>query len=125
MRAALESLAYQVYDLVDAMQKDARMPMSLLNVDGGAAANDFLMQFQSDVLGLPLARPRSVESTAIGAAYLAGLATGFWASTDELRGLRAMDRTFSPNIDADRRDALVDGWRAAARRTMTSGKGNL
>ena len=122
VRAALESLAYQVYDLVDAMQKDASMPMTLLNVDGGAAANDFLMQFQSDVLGIPLARPRSVESTAVGAAYLAGLASGFWKSTDELRGLRSMDRTFSPDIDGARRDALVDGWHAAVRRTMTSGK---
>ena len=80
----MESLAYQVYDLVEAMQADAGMPLSVLNVDGGASANDFLMQFQSDVLRTPLRRPGNIETTALGAAYLAGLTTGFWDSTDAL-----------------------------------------
>ena len=91
VRAALESLAYQVNDLVSAMQSDARRPISVLNVDGGVAWNDFLMQFQSDILQLRLARPQNIETTALGAAYLAGLFTGFWKDTDELCGIRSTD----------------------------------
>ena len=120
VRAALESLAYQVYDLVSAMASDAHRPISILNVDGGASNNDFLMQFQSDILQLPLARPENTESTALGAAYLAGLSTGFWKGLDELRGLRAHDALFTPHMPQDVRDRLLEGWAEALRRTRTT-----
>ena len=118
VRAALEALAYQVYDLAQAMQVDADMPIKVLNVDGGASANDFLMQFQCDILSTPLRRPQNVETTALGAAYLAGLATGFWGSVDDLRALRAGDDTYLPNKDDDRLAARLAGWKRAVERTM-------
>ncbi len=120
VRAALESLAYQVYDLVEAMQADAGMPLSVLNVDGGASANDFLMQFQSDVLRTLLRRPDNIETTALGAAYLAGLTTGFWDSTDALLGLRAGDAVYTPDMEDERHAALLDGWRRAVARTFST-----
>lgn len=120
VRAALESLAYQVYDLVEAMQADAGMPLSVLNVDGGASANDFLMQFQSDVLRTPLRRPGNIETTALGAAYLAGLTTGFWDSTDALLDLRAGDAVYAPDMEDERHAALLDGWRRAVARTFST-----
>jgi glycerol kinase len=116
-RAALEALAYQVYDLAVVMQKDAGIPLSALNVDGGASANDFLMQFQSDILQTPLVRPVSTETTALGAAYLAGLRTGFWRDIDELQKLRGDGRVFEPRMDETRRLALLNGWSDAVRRT--------
>ena len=119
VRAALESLAYQVHDLAVAMEADAGVDISVLKVDGGASANQFLMQFQSDVLDTPLRRPRNAETTALGAAYLAGLSTGFWSGTDELRGLRESDDAFEPDMPAARRDELLAGWRDAVARTMT------
>ncbi|HAM16323.1 MAG TPA: glycerol kinase [Eggerthellaceae bacterium] len=119
VRAALEALAYQVYDLVGAMEADAGMPCKVLNVDGGASANDFLMQFQSDILGKPLRRPENVETTALGAAYLAGLATGFWESTDALRALRAGDTTYLPDENDERLAARIAGWKEAVRRTQS------
>lgn len=119
VRAALESLAYQVYDLVVAMQADAGVPLSVLNVDGGASANDFLMQFQCDLLRTPLRRPQNAETTALGAAYLAGLHTGFWKDIDCLRDLRSGDATYSPCMEDARHAALLAGWKQAVRRTMS------
>ena len=119
VRAALEALAYQVYDLVVAMEADAGIPLKELNVDGGASANDFLMQFQSDILGKPLRRPENVETTALGAAYLAGLATGFWGSTDDLRALRANDALYLPDGNDELLDARLAGWKEAVARTKT------
>lgn len=118
VRAALESLAYQVFDLVRAMEADAGMPLSVLNVDGGASANDFLMQFQSDVLKTPLCRPKNRETTALGAAYLAGLTTGFWTSTDDLVALRWGDSRYNPNMEDARHAELIAGWHEAVARTV-------
>jgi glycerol kinase len=119
VRAALEALAYQVYDLVVAMEADAGIPLKELNVDGGASANNFLMQFQSDILGKPLRRPENVETTALGAAYLAGLATGFWGSTDELRALRANDALYLPDENDELLATRLAGWKEAVARTKT------
>ena len=117
-RAALEALAYQIRDLADAMAADAGGPLSVLNVDGGAAANDFLMQFQADLLGCELRRPANTETTSLGAAFLAGLYTGFWGGTDELRGLREADDVFRRTMDPARVDALLAGWHDAVRRVL-------
>ena len=119
VRAALEALAYQVSDLVVAMEDDAGSPMKALNVDGGASANDFLMQFQADILDLSLRRPKNTETTALGAAYLAGLATGFWKDVDELRALRETDDAFAPAMGFAERERLLAGWKKAVGRTMT------
>ena len=119
VRAALEALAYQVYDLVKAMEMDAGMPLKVLNVDGGASANDFLMQFQSDILSTPLRRPKNVETTALGAAYLAGLSTGFWKSLDDLRALRSSDDTYLPDKDDERLASRLAGWQRAVGRTKS------
>lgn len=117
-RAALEALAYQVYDLVKAMEADAQMTLEILNVDGGASSNDFLLQFQSDILGASLLRPSNIESTALGAAYLAGLYSGFWKDTDELCALRASAKTFSPKMHEPERAQLLEGWAQAITRTL-------
>ena len=119
VRAALESLAYQVRDLVVAMQADSGVPLSELNVDGGASRNDFLMQFQSDILGTPIRRPKNTETTALGAAYLAGLATGFWEGPDELARLRATDDVYRPEMGAEVRAELLSGWKRAVGRVKT------
>ncbi|MBQ3340098.1 MAG: glycerol kinase, partial [Atopobiaceae bacterium] len=118
VRAALESIAYQVSDLAVAMEADAGKPIEVLNVDGGASANSFLMQFESDILDRTLARPQNRETTAMGAAYLAGLATGFWSGTDELHALRSSDDNFTPKMDAEKREELLAGWHEAIRRTI-------
>ncbi len=117
VRAALESLACQVADLVRAMEADAGAALRELNVDGGAAANNFLMQFQSDVLGCALRRPACTESTALGAAYLAGLATGFWDGVGSLRALRSGDEHFAPQMDAAVRASLMESWHRAVEAT--------
>ena len=101
------------------MEADAGIPLKELNVDGGASANNFLMQFQSDILGKPLRRPENVETTALGAAYLAGLATGFWGSTDDLRALRANDALCLPDGNDELLDARLAGWKEAVARTKT------
>ncbi|MEY8460717.1 glycerol kinase GlpK [Eggerthellaceae bacterium 24-137] len=116
VRAALESLAYQVCDLVQAMTEDAGVPLAVLNVDGGAAANDFLMQFQADMLGVSLRRPANAETTALGAAYLAGLATGFWPDTAALLELREGEERFLPTFDDSMRAERLTRWRAAVAR---------
>ena len=117
-RAALEALAYQVYDLASAMQADAGVELSQLNVDGGASANDFLLQFQSDVLRTQIRRPANVETTALGAAFLAGLTSGFWKDVDELKTLRASDEVFEPKMEQARVGELLGGWKEAVKRTM-------
>jgi len=119
VRAALESLAFQTRDVVDAMAADAGEPLRALRVDGGAAANGFLMQFQADVLGVPIDRPRVVETTAMGAAFLAGLASGFWGSQADLRRARRLDRRFTPRMKPEPRDALYRGWRDAVDRVRS------
>lgn len=119
VRAALEALAYQVRDLAVAMEADAGVPLRELNVDGGASANGFLMQFQSDILRTPLIRPQNTEATALGAAFLAGLSAGFWRDAEELRGLPFASDRFEPRMDEERRARLLDGWARAVGRTMT------
>src|SRR5213592_3661617 len=122
VRAALEALAFQTRDVADAMAADAGSRLSTLRVDGGAAANDFLMQFQADVLGVPVDRPRVVETTAMGAAFLAGLAVGLWKSQAELERARRIGRRFQPRMKPEVRDALYRGWQEAVRR-VRSGPG--
>jgi len=119
VRAALESLAFQTRDVVEAMARDAGNAISHLRVDGGAAANGFLMQFQADLLGVPVERPHVVETTAMGAAFLAGLGTGFWRSQAELARARRIDRRFRPRMRADTRDALYRGWQVAVDRVRS------
>ena len=115
-RAALESTAYQTRDAVDAMRSDTGLDIPLLRVDGGGTANDLLMQFQSDMLGIPIERHAVAETTALGAAYLAGLATGFWQGTDEIAANWATDKRFDPSMDPDKRASLHKNWlRAIAR----------
>ena len=113
VRAALESLAYQTDDVLRAMQSDADMELKTLKIDGGASANDFLAQFQSDISHVPVDRPRCVETTALGASYLAGLAVGFWKSTDEIRRNRISDRLFAPSMEEGRREDLLQAWHRA------------
>ncbi len=119
VRAALESMAYQVYDLVTAMEEDAHFKLEVLNVDGGASRNDFLMQFQSDLLQVPLARPTNIESTALGAAFLAGLSSGFWQDISTLETIRAQSRIFLPEINNERQLKALQGWADAIRRTCS------
>jgi glycerol kinase len=116
-RAALESIAYQSADLLQAMQQDAGQPLVELRVDGGATANDLLMQFQADLLGVPVVRPRVTETTALGAAYLAGLATGFWSSAEELEAGWQVQRRFEPQISRDQAAALMRDWSRAVDRS--------
>ena len=115
IRAALESMAYQTCDVLQAMQKDSGIVLQKLKVDGGASTNNFLMQFQSDLLGIPVVRPAITETTALGAAYLAGLATGVWRDTEELARLWRVGRRFSPTMSRDRADSLISGWDRAER----------
>ena len=119
VRAALESIAYQTRDVVAAMSADASLALESLRVDGGAVANDFLMQFQADILGVAVERPAVTETTALGAAYLAGLACGFWASQDEIAGQWQLEKTFEPRMSADQRETLYAGWLAAVDRARS------
>src|SRR5579875_292130 len=118
VRAALDSIAYQVADVVTAMERDMGAPVKELRVDGGAAANDYLMQFQADLLGRRLRRPSNTEATALGAAMLAGVATGVWKPKD-LRAMRRTDRVFAPGMDNGMRAELLDGWHQAVGRVLT------
>ena len=115
IRATLESMVYQVNDVVEAMEQDAGVKLSSLKVDGGASANNFLLQTQANISDAPVVRPRCVETTATGAAYLAGLATGFWKDTDSVKKNAKTDMTFVPNIDADKRQEMLKGWRKAVK----------
>ena len=118
IRAAQESIAYQVYDLVEAMEKDTGIPLSALNADGGASRDKFLMQFQADILNKPLHRPAITETTALGAAYLAGLAVGVWANREELRRRRLLSQEYEPHMSAQRREKLLRGWHKAVGRSL-------
>jgi glycerol kinase len=115
-RAALESIAFQSADLMSAMQADTGTMPPALRVDGGATANDLLMQFQADILGVPVARPRILETTALGAAYLAGLAAGVWSGTDDIAARWAAERTFEPAMSDDERASRMARWRRAVER---------
>lgn len=115
IRATLESIAYQTRDVIDAMQADSGIKLSALRVDGGAVANNFLMQFQSDVLDVAVHRPKVTEVTALGAAYLAGLAVGFWGGLDELAGKAVIDRSFEPHHDEEKRNQRYRGWKRAVK----------
>jgi glycerol kinase len=117
-RAALESMAYQTRDVLEAMQQDSGMTLAVLKVDGGAAANNLLMQFQSDVLGVNVQRPVVHETTALGAAYLAGLAVGFWKDQNDVRQNWALDREFKPSMPKDRREQLYARWKQAVTRSL-------
>jgi len=116
-RAALESIAYQTYDVLAAMRVDSGISLTELRVDGGASRNDFLMQFQADILGIPVVRPANTETTAAGAAFLAGLAVDFWTA-EELDSLWTAERVFEPAMTASARSALLDGWHEAVERTV-------
>jgi glycerol kinase len=117
-RAALEANAYQAWDIVEAMNADSGVDLAHLKVDGGMVANDLLMQFQADVLNVPVIRPTIIETTALGAAYAAGLAVGYWSGLDELRKNWAVDKTWQPQMDAQKRKSGLAGWHKAVERTM-------
>src|SRR5476651_1481784 len=119
IRAALESIAYQTRDVLDAMQQDSGERLKSLRVDGGAVANNFLMQFQSDILGTRVERPLVREVTALGAAYLAGLAVGYWSDLEELRSKAVIEREFSPGIETTKRNELYRGWQKAVERARS------
>jgi glycerol kinase len=123
VRATLESIGLQVADVVAAMgsdyPRDAEIELDILRVDGGAAANDFLMQFQADILGIDVQRPTQIETTGLGAGYLAGLAVGVWQSVDELKSHQKIEKIFSPSMDAKQRDEKLKGWKDALRRVMS------
>ncbi|MEO1636498.1 MAG: FGGY-family carbohydrate kinase, partial [Cyanobacteria bacterium J06631_9] len=121
-RAALESIAYQTADVLDAMRQDASIEIVELRVDGGASRNDLLMQFQADLLGIPVVRPEVTETTALGAAYLAGLAVGYWENQEALVDLWKMEKRFEPNIDKEKRDKLRQGWKQAVEKTLYRGE---
>jgi glycerol kinase len=113
IRATLDSLCYQTCDVLRAMESDAGLRLEKLKVDGGASANDYLMQTQADLAGAPVERPVCVESTALGAAYLAGLASGYWQSTGDVMKNTGVDRIFTPAIDAQSRDKRLRRWHKA------------
>lgn len=118
IRACLESIDYQVYDLVAAMQRDADVKITNLNVDGGASANNFLMQFQADILDANVVRPMVTETTALGASYLAGLTIGYWKDIDDIRNNVEVDKVFVPHMDEHTRRDLIEGWQKAVRQTL-------
>ena len=115
IRATLESLAYQTQDVLEAMEKDSGIHLKNLRVDGGASANDFLMQFQADITNKEVLRPECIETTALGAAYLAGIAVGFWKDKEDIRRNWSLERTFAPSMPQERREAKLKGWKRAVR----------
>ncbi|MCR4426706.1 MAG: glycerol kinase GlpK [Firmicutes bacterium] len=118
IRATLESICYQTRDVLEAMARDSGISLAQLRVDGGAVRNDFLMQFQADILGVPVHRPRVTETTALGAAYLAGLAVGFWTNRTEIAAKWQVEREFSPSMPVERREQLYAGWKRAVERSL-------
>ncbi|MFY9285841.1 MAG: glycerol kinase GlpK [Tissierellaceae bacterium] len=118
IRAALESIAYQTRDVLEAMEEDSGIKLRTLKVDGGAVANNFLMQFQADILGVDVYRPDIIETTALGAAYLAGLGVGFWTDKDEIAKRWKVDRVFKPEMEVERQEILYQGWRKAVERSL-------
>ena len=117
-RAALEATAYQTREVLDAMKQDSGVELQTLNVDGGMVVNELLMQFQADIVGVPVVRPQVSETTALGAAYAAGLAVGYWDNTNDLCANWQVDKTWEPQMDAGRREQLYAGWKKAVRRTF-------
>src|SRR5581483_1010156 len=117
-RATLEATAFQSREVVDAMATDSGVTLESLKVDGGMVANDLLMQFQADVLGVPVIRPEVTETTALGAAYAAGLAVGFWSDQDELRERWSEDKRWEPQMDEDDREEQYARWRKAVERSL-------
>lgn len=115
IRATLESLAYQVNDVLVAMKADSGIDLAALKVDGGASANDFLMQTQANIINAPVNRPQCVETTAMGAAYLAGLAVGYWKSKEDVIKNWAINQTFEPKIDDEQRSKMIKGWNKAVK----------
>ena len=118
VRATLESIAYQAMDVLKAMENDSSIELRELNVDGGATANNFLMQFQSDILNVPINRPEIVETTALGAAYLAGLATGFWKNKEEIMENKNISKSFIPVMLTEKRNKLIKGWSKAVKAAL-------
>lgn len=118
-RAALESMAYQTYDVLHAMEEDAGIPLAELRVDGGAAANNFLLQFQADITGVPVLRPKTLETTALGAAYLAGLGVGYWKDLSEIRRNWGVSHAYSPKASKEEATEKLEGWQKAVRQTLT------
>ncbi len=116
VRATLESIAFQAKDVIEAMKAEAGLTVPELKVDGGGSANKFLMQFQADILGIPIQVSSVAETTALGAAWLAGLATGFWRDTGEISRKWKASVIYAPSMTADRRDILYDGWKQAVKR---------
>jgi glycerol kinase len=116
-RAALEGIAFQVADVLEVMNQDSGVPIQQLRVDGGACANDMLMQFQADILQVPVVRPKIIETTALGAAYLAGLAVGYWKDRAEVEGVWQVDRTFEPKASADQANHRRERWKEALKRS--------
>lgn len=117
VRATLESLAYQVTEVLKAMEEDSGIKLATLAVDGGACANDFLMQFQADIINTTVARPKTIETTAMGAAYLAGLAVGYWQSKEEIKENHIIAKEFAPDMEEAHREKLLDGWKKAVQST--------
>lgn len=117
-RAALEATAYQTREVLDAMVADSGVAISELRVDGGMVVNELLMQFQADMLNAPVVRPKVIETTALGAAYAAGLATGYWTSTDDIVANWRADRTWRPAMDQERREKLFSSWNKAVSRSL-------
>ena len=115
VRATLESIAYQTQDITEAMERDSGIGIAALKVDGGACANNFLMQFQADIAGCSVYRPKCIETTALGAAYLAGLAVGYWESLEDVKQNQGIDRVFTPEMDKEKRTELLRGWRKAVK----------
>lgn len=118
IRATLESLAYQTNDVLTAMEEDSEIKLTSLKVDGGACANNFLMQFQADIINVPVKRPVAIETTALGAAYLAGLATGYWKNREDVLENWQISRTFEPEMESDLRGSLLDGWKKAVKTSL-------
>ena len=117
-RAALEATAYQTREVLEAMNKDSGVEVKALKVDGGMVYNELLMQFQADILGVPVVRPMVAETTALGAAYAAGLAVGFWNDLDDLRANWQKDKEWDPTMSAESREELYQGWLKAVERTF-------
>jgi glycerol kinase len=122
VRAGLESIAFQTRELVEAMEADSGEEVVEMRVDGGASANDFLMQFQADILDCRIVRPADTETTALGAAYLSGLAVGFWDKVEDIAGFWQVDHVFEPQISDSRRASLCDGWKEAVHRAASDNK---
>jgi glycerol kinase len=121
-RAALEAICFQSIDVVRCMERDTGEPLDVLRVDGGAVVNDLLMQIQADLLGIPAERPMIHETTALGAAYLAGLASGLWGSEDDLKAHRKVDRVFAPRLSEDARASRYAGWQRAVAQARSMGR---